>query len=206
MNIFYLSNNPELAAQYHCDKHCVKMILELGQLLSTAHRIIDGTEYIGVSQSGRKAKRWRLDDLRETILYSATHVNHPSAVWCRYSLDNYKWLVNLLECLCVEYTHRYKKIHKMESSGLLESLKSPPNNISKAKPFTEPTPAMPDEYIVPGNSVKSYRNYYIGAKLRMLQYKNREIPNWLWLMELPNAMATTSIDKDSNIINKFTLA
>jgi len=33
MNIFILDNNPKLAAQYHCDKHCVKMILESAQLL-----------------------------------------------------------------------------------------------------------------------------------------------------------------------------
>jgi len=26
----------------HCDKHCVKMILETAQLLSTAHRELDG--------------------------------------------------------------------------------------------------------------------------------------------------------------------
>ena len=38
MNIFYLDTDPELSAKYHCDKHVVKMILEYGQLLSTAHR------------------------------------------------------------------------------------------------------------------------------------------------------------------------
>jgi len=39
MNIFYLDPQPRLCAQYHCDKHVVKMILEYAQLLSTAHRI-----------------------------------------------------------------------------------------------------------------------------------------------------------------------
>ena len=42
MNIFYLHENPEICAEYHCDKHVVKMILETAQMLSTAHRIIDG--------------------------------------------------------------------------------------------------------------------------------------------------------------------
>ena len=41
MNIFYLDKDPKIAAQMHCDKHCVKMILEYAQLLSTAHRILD---------------------------------------------------------------------------------------------------------------------------------------------------------------------
>ena len=44
MNIFYLDTNPALCAEYHCDKHVVKMIIEYAQMLSTAHRVIDGEE------------------------------------------------------------------------------------------------------------------------------------------------------------------
>ena len=43
MNIFYLDKNPKICAMYHNDKHVVKMILEYAQLLSTAHRVLDGT-------------------------------------------------------------------------------------------------------------------------------------------------------------------
>ena len=60
MNIFYVNSDPEVAARSMVDRHVVKMILETAQLLSTAHRVIDGEEYVGQSQSGRKAKRWRL--------------------------------------------------------------------------------------------------------------------------------------------------
>ena len=42
MNIFYLDPRPDTAAEMHCDKHCVKMILEYAQMLSTAHRVLDG--------------------------------------------------------------------------------------------------------------------------------------------------------------------
>jgi hypothetical protein len=42
MNIFYLDRNPKKAAHMHCDKHVVKMVLEYAQILSTAHRVIDG--------------------------------------------------------------------------------------------------------------------------------------------------------------------
>ena len=41
MNIFYLDPRPDTAAEMHCDKHCVKMILEYAQMLSTAHRVLD---------------------------------------------------------------------------------------------------------------------------------------------------------------------
>ena len=45
MNIFYLDKDPVIAAQMSCDKHCIKMILESAQMLSTAHRVLDGDEY-----------------------------------------------------------------------------------------------------------------------------------------------------------------
>ena len=178
MNIFYLHNNPKIAAEYHVDKHCVKMILETCQLLSTAHRVIDGVETMGVSPSGRKQKRWVLPDHREQILYSATHINHPSGVWCRKTDQNYAWLFGLLVELCDEYTYRYEKVHKCESSGLVKHLAFPPNGITIGE-FTEPTPAMPDQYKVPGNSVQSYHNYYNGEKQRMFSWKKRDVPEFI---------------------------
>ena len=45
MNIFFLDENPVLAAHYHCDKHVPKMIVEYAQLMCTAHRLIDGKPY-----------------------------------------------------------------------------------------------------------------------------------------------------------------
>lgn len=56
MNIFYLDKDPRIAASYHCDKHVVKMVSETAQLLSTTHRLLDGTMYIDDS-SGRKVKK-----------------------------------------------------------------------------------------------------------------------------------------------------
>ena len=50
--------------------------IEYVQLLSTVHRVLDGTEYIGTTKTGRKAKRYRLDDDREDILYKASHIKH----------------------------------------------------------------------------------------------------------------------------------
>ena len=52
MNIFYLHKDPEISAKMHCDKHVVKMIIEYAQLMSTAHRILDGDEYEGKTQIG----------------------------------------------------------------------------------------------------------------------------------------------------------
>ena len=54
MNIFYLDKNPVVAAQMSCDKHVVKMILESAQMLCSAKRVLDGTEYTDLTKNGRK--------------------------------------------------------------------------------------------------------------------------------------------------------
>jgi hypothetical protein len=185
VNIFYLDNDPKVCAEMHNDKHCIKMILEYAQLLSTAHRILDGTQSIGLSATGRKQTRYVLPDSRESVLYSATHVNHPSAVWVRQSVYNYMWLTNLLKELCKEYTYRYGKVHKCERDGLVDRLwETIPDNIPHSD-FTEPTPAMPDEVKIAGNSLSSYRNYYIKNKTHLASWKgkvnSRSVPDWFKL-------------------------
>lgn len=100
MNIFVLSKSPTLAAQYHCDKHVVKMVLETAQLLST------------VAGEG----------------YKPTHKNHPCTVWARESLANYHWLYALGQALGQEYTHRYGKVHK--SSLVIDSLPYAPATVT----------------------------------------------------------------------------
>ena len=178
MNIFYLDNDTATCAEMHNDKHVVKMILEYAQLLSTAHRVLDGTIIDRLSPSGRKQKAYVLADNRESSLYSATHINHPSAVWVRKTHQNYMWLADLLGQLCFEYTHRYEKTHKVERDGLLNVLQTNlPKNIPIG-PFTQPTPAMPDEVKIAGDSIKSYRNYYINNKAHLASWKNRSTPGW----------------------------
>jgi hypothetical protein len=178
MNIFYLDRDVIKCAEMHNDKHCVKMILEYAQLLSTAHRVLDGTLSVGLSETGRKQSRYVLSDGRESLLYIATHLNHPSAVWVRQSAENYLWLANMLIALCGEYTYRYGKVHKTERDGLAYVLlKNIPHNIRNSG-FTQPTPAMPDEVKIVGDSLASYRNYYIKNKAHLASWKKRNIPEW----------------------------
>jgi len=178
MNIFYLDHNVETCAKYHVDKHVVKMILEYAQLLSTAHRMIDGEQYLDKTANNRSIKRWALRDSREQLLYKATHVNHPSAVWTRGSVSNYLWLADLLKQLCSEYTYRYGKVHKCQADGLVDFLSDNCPEKMTGRIFTQPTPAMPDKYKVFADSITSYRNYYIGDKVRMAKWSKRESPEW----------------------------
>jgi len=180
MNIFYLHSDPKVCAEWAVDSHCVKMILESAQLLSTAHRVLDGVQYIDAS-SGRKIKRWRLNDIREQALYSATHVNHPSAVWCRESNNNYTWLWCYLDEHCREYTRRYGKTHKVESSALKSILAATPNNIPIGS-FFQPPSAMDAKYIISEDARINYRNYYKVGKAHLHKWKAPALPP-SWIME-----------------------
>lgn len=178
MNVFYLDHDPIKSATYHCDKHVVKMIVEYAQIMSTNHRLLDGELYYEISNNtGRKIKRWSLDDWKEDVLYKACHMNHPSTVWARQSNNNYTWLYCMWWALCKEYTYRYGKVHKTES--LREALMSPPKNIPVGYK-TQPPPAMKKypECIIPGDSVASYHKYYREAKSYFAKWTKREVPEW----------------------------
>lgn len=170
MNIFFLDKDPITSAEAMTNKHVVKMILESAQMLSTAHRMLDG-ELTVVVKNNRSRKYWyhpQYDD----ILYQATHYNHPSNVWIRESVYNYAWLYIHFCALCNEYRSRYGKTHSTETK-LRDLLQTPPQNI----PNVPPTPvkvAITDlQWHVDDNPIQSYRNYYIGEKLHLDVDKKR---------------------------------
>jgi hypothetical protein len=144
------------------------MVLETAQLLCTAHRVVDGK---------RVAKHaWLIEDDRELVLYKATHVAHPCAVWVRASTDNYAWAFSLFLELLKEYTFRYQKQHAC--TRLVETLKNAPNKMIVGA-FADPPKCMPDECRVSDDAVACYREYYRTAKRQMLDYKRRDPPAWI---------------------------
>ena len=160
MNIFYLHPEAKIAAQMHCDKHVVKMLLETSQLLCTAHRELDDSSFA--------------DDAG---LYKVAHKNHPSAKWVRESRENYRWTHSLLVALCEEYTLRYYgKTHKTQRLGIVDSLHRCPDNILSVA-FTDPPQCMPPEFHC-DNPVKAYRDYYLGKKMGFAVWKLKT-PDWV---------------------------
>ena len=123
MNIFLLHENPTICAEMHCDKHVVKMVIEYAQLMSTAHRVLDGDLYEDRTAAGRRIKRWLHPNTQmENTLYKASHINHPDGIWTRNSDANYRYLYNLWTRLCEEYTHRYGREHLTETKLVLHIL------------------------------------------------------------------------------------
>lgn len=154
MNIFILDWDVKKCAEYHVDKHVVKMILETAQLLCGVHHMTD--------------------QVTKQVPYKLSHKNHPCSIWARESLSNYLYLCELGLELCQEYNYRYDKQHK--SKLVIEwAVTNLPNICDKG--LTEPAKAMPIEYKV-NDVVQSYRNYYCGEKSGFASWKMRDIPQW----------------------------
>ena len=181
MNIFYLDKAPIKAAEMSCDKHVVKMILESAQLLSTCPRVQDGQEYYDKTKNGRKIKRWRHPNPNvEATLYKAGWIKHPSTIWLFESAYNYIWLYRHFMALNEEYKKRYNHTDDhVAVQKLGQLLKFPPKNAQYNKIGTDATPAMPEHCKISGDSVASYRRYYILEKNRFATWKSpAKTPEW----------------------------
>lgn len=156
MNIFYLDTDPYVAASYLCDKHSIKMALEVAQILCAAF------------ENGEAP-------------YKRTHYNHPSCVWARASRQNYEWLIAHGKGIAQEYGKRYGKTHKSLSVILwceanMEKLNLPDRGLT-----TVPL-CMPSQYWS-DDPVLSYRAYYIGEKSEIAQWNKSDTPKW-WPYDL----------------------
>jgi len=190
MNLFILDTNPTLSAQLQCDKHVVKMIVESGQMLSTAHRMLDGSMDRRPSKSGKTmSKYWALPDAREAVLYKAVHVGHPCTVWTMISDQNYMWHYNHFIALCDEYRYRYGKVHKTDEI-LRYILRDAPKNIRKGDLTIWPLAMKSNpECMFPKDPVKSYRLFYQTKQDRFaMNWTKRCIPEWFNVKSKENEM------------------
>jgi hypothetical protein len=188
MNIFVLSNDTNAAAQMHLDKHAVRMPLEYAQMLSSAHRLLDGDLVEATKPNGKMQRVYLLDAEKlvldnkkqkfvvdKPICYGTTHANHPCTAWARASIENYNWLFSLFRDTSAEYARRYGRQHKtwIELGAFLAT---PPKNIPRGcqTPFAQ---AMPEEY-KNEDAVEAYRNFYAGSKARFARWTNSPVPSW----------------------------
>ena len=172
MNLFFLHIDPKKCAIFHCDKHVVKMILELVQMLYTANNVMGN-----IIEGG----------------YRSFSPQHPTCIWIRQCEKNYLYACLVAKYLCEEYTFRYGRIHTCEkhvdiltqSVSFLKFKTIPYKEgvvLSYNKKFQElghtPVPlAMFDDVKYP-DTFKSYRMYYIVYKRRFAKWTKRDIPWW----------------------------
>ena len=180
MNIFILDTDPSVAASYHCDKHVCKMILESGQMLCTAHWIM------WLKKLGKDRSNFRLVRDMQSYLYKnipkekqppwkLTHMNHPCSIWTRESIENYRWHLELMKNLLVEFDNRYEKSHKSWAVHQWLEKNLPPGLPSGQTPFPI---CMKEEYKISKDPVDCYREYYIKDKVRFAKWKKGNIPQW----------------------------
>ena len=178
MNIFILDKHPVTAAQLQCDKHVVKMIVESAQMLSTAHRMLDGYVEKRPSKSGKRMVNYWVHPkpYMEQRLYKAVHHGHPCTVWTMETKANYTWHYEHFVALSEEYKYRYNREH-LSYTKLKDILRNPPKNIPDGglTPFPQ---AMPDD-AKDSDPIKAYRNYYGRYKKELAVWNNgRPAPNW----------------------------
>lgn len=169
MNIFILDYDIDKCAEYHVDKHIVKMPLEAAQLLCSAYWIsLHNFIPRNITPDERKA----VQAIQTDEFYKLTHYNHPCAVWARSSLDNFEWLHCYANALNDEYGYRYGKSHK--SLTVVNRLPAPNIPRRGLLPFAQ---AMPDEYKT-HDAVEAYRAYYRADKAHLASWKHRDNPIW----------------------------
>lgn len=151
MNVFYVDENPGIAAKSLIDKHVVKMTLETAQILSTA-----------LAAHGQDAP------------YKPTHKNHPVVQWAAKSRGNFIWLCWHGHWLAWEYQLRYGRVHASEDviHQCWQKAFSIPD-----RPFSPPPQCMPEQYRG-DDAVLAYRRYYVFGKLPLGGYTGRTAPKW----------------------------
>ena len=154
MNIFKLNECPTISAKEMIDKHVVKMPTESLQMISTC------LDYYGFNSP-----------------YKPVMLNHPCTLWARESRDNMQWLVNHCIALCKEYTVRYGKTHKVETtvkqySKLVDEML----DVLPEKGLTTFAQAMPDKY-KNEDVCLAYQQYYLHEKWHFAEWKTQP-PLW----------------------------
>jgi hypothetical protein len=186
MNIFVLDYNFVKAAEYHNDKHVVKMILESVQLLTNAYYASLGIK----SSKDIKEKEMSIIDLFKGFPrvkedgtpkpYKITHMNHPCSKWVCEKFDNWYWLLMLAKSLCDQYKLRYNKTHAcqeivewmennwrgLKKDGFIDSL------------LVTDFPIVVSDECKTENVIESYRNYYMKEKRSVAKWSVVGQPDW----------------------------
>jgi len=164
MNIFVLDTDIRSCAQYHCDQHVVKMILESVQMLCTT-----------LNKRGLETP------------YRSTHINHPCVLWLDASYDNFLWLKELALELNREYRFRYARETDHASIRVIREIE---HHRYPALGLTAFAQAMPHQYKVPGDAVRAYRKFYSGEKLGFATWTRRTRPEWIKSVDFNNCLNT----------------
>ena len=174
MNIFWLHPSPKTNAAWYNDQHCVKIILEITQVLFTALHTHNEPDW----QS------------KLSQIYRPTHKGHPITLWVTEHPENFKKALLFAKILCTEFTKRRNKYHKCERllHEMLEVVPTTPMAVEwkpttvRAQAFRNCTPVplcMDVSYHVTYQGkphlFDSYIRYYTDKKLK---FESGRLATW----------------------------
>lgn len=162
MQIFILDENIEKNVQYYCDKHIIKILTEICQIMCTIYQ--KNTIYKNLPK----------------FIYKSTHEKHPCVLWGSESLENFKYCINLAEAIYNEYQYRYNRPDKHSKAiTIINYLKKYYITIPfKKYNLTSFVQVMPEKY-KKLNPIKAYRDYYINEKSHLFKWTKRNKPYWI---------------------------
>lgn len=187
MNVFYLDEDPTVAAKLHCDKNVRKMLVATAMILSNVwHReklaaqcqdalTIEWGYSLGAAPFGAlKSLNVVLAGAR---IYGPHHPDHPSVSWAGLYGGNYDWLYRLGMALLDEFTYRFDRIHACTPT--LRALELvPPSLLATVDTWCDAPAIMPSEYAVE-NITESYKTYYKKGRVGPISFTRRQPPEWL---------------------------
>lgn len=189
MNIFFLDTSYICSAQDACDQHIVKQTLENVQMLCTVLRWLGFDPPYKSTHENHPCVIW-LKESPNNFQYLCNLTSYYNSEYRdRYEKveDHKSWtcfieyLISIGSIRAVQAAYTKKGIPFTYQEGMSELL------------LTRPPKCMPDEYKEPDREglrrenplyeyfdvIKSYRNYYLGEKLKFARYRNGEIPDFI---------------------------
>lgn len=168
MNLFVLDTNPKTAAQYNCDLHCNKIVLEIAMMLANCFEP-EVLKYAPPTQKGTPRKH--------------SYYNHPVSIWMRKTLSNMFWSIE--HCLELESERIHRGYNPHYSISFINWVG---DNFDKSLisdgPLTEFAIAIaPDKNcrkVIDFENlsvIDKYRQYYIHDK-PFAKWTNRNTPFW----------------------------
>lgn len=151
MNMYWLDDDLELNARYHCNAH-FKLILETAQMLCNISR-----------------------KFGHIPPYKVSHQNHPCQLWIEESFQNWLWARNYAIALDKERMWRRQSNVPHKSIEVIKSLPIPDLLDKGITPFYQ---GVPKDLRAPDNPSKAYRDFFCRDRLYLAEWGRRGAPDW----------------------------
>lgn len=170
MNVFFVDQDPIVAAQCLVDQHVNKMVTETAQILSNCYTLEElANPDCPRTQTGKVRKH--------------SYPHHPCCKWATDAYENWEWVVK--HGLALEKERLFRGFKPSYSVKFIQwSLENPPLQGWNRGKVSPPAQAFGEEFkfLSQPDPVEAYRSYYRIAKRKQTTLKKvwtrRGAPYW----------------------------